>query len=106
MAVQPIETGEGKNGPWKKRLFVIEYPDGNFQKTLALTAWNDKADTLLEHMTGREVTVSFNAESREYNGRWYTDLKAWRIEQSDDSAESSAPVGEPGEQGNDGQLPF
>jgi hypothetical protein len=30
--------------------------------------------------TGQTVKVSFNPESREYNGKWYTDLRAWKIE--------------------------
>lgn len=72
-------TGVGTNGPWKKKTFVIETKD-KFPKKVAITAWNEQAD-LTERLTiGSELTVNFNLESREYNGKWYTDVKAWKIE--------------------------
>ena len=42
--------------------------------------WGDKVDTLANFNIGDMVTVSFDIESREFNGRWYTDVKAWKIE--------------------------
>jgi hypothetical protein len=85
------QTGEGKNGTWKKQDFVIE-TDGQYPKKVCLTIWGDKFnETFLT--IGNELNVSFDAESREYNGRWFTDLKAWKIElASADSSESSAPT--------------
>jgi hypothetical protein len=71
-------TGEGRNGPWKKQEFVIELP-GDFPKKLCITNWNDKAD-LAGLKEGDEVKVFVDVESREYNGRWYTDVKAWKLE--------------------------
>jgi hypothetical protein len=60
-----------------------------------MTAWGDKADTLLEVSTGDELKVSFDVESREYNGRWYTDLKAWKIEPAAAGADSPSPSQQP-----------
>ena len=80
--ILPMETGEGKNGPWKKQHFIVEYMDGNYPKKVSVMAWGDKADMLKNLQPGTEVKVAFNVESREYNGRWYTDVKAWRIELS------------------------
>ncbi len=78
--ILPLETGEGKNGPWKKQFFVIEYMDGSYAKKVCFSLWGDKTSSLNEVQQGTQVKVSFNIESREYNGRWYTDAKAWRIE--------------------------
>ncbi len=76
--VLAVQSGEGKNGPWKKQDFVIE-TDGQYPKKVCLTIWGDKFnETFLT--VGNELLVSFDAESREYNGRWFTDLKAWKIE--------------------------
>ncbi|WP_435353985.1 DUF3127 domain-containing protein [Emticicia sp. SJ17W-69] len=76
--VLALQTGEGKNGPWKKQDFVIE-TDGQYPKKVCLSIWGDKYnETFLS--VGNELLVSFDAESREYNGRWFTDLKAWKIE--------------------------
>jgi hypothetical protein len=76
--VLPVQSGEGKNGTWKKQDFIIE-TDGQYPKKVCLTIWGDKFnETFLT--IGNELLVSFDAESREYNGRWFTDLKAWKIE--------------------------
>jgi hypothetical protein len=70
--------GEGRNGPWKRQDFIVE-TDDQFPKKICISNWNDKID--LESLkVGETVTVSVNIESREYNGRWYTDVKAWRVE--------------------------
>lgn len=75
----PLQTGQGKNGVWKKQDFVIE-TDGQYPKKVCISAWGDKVseNVLVE---GKEVTVSFDIESREFNGRWYTDVKAWKVEE-------------------------
>ncbi len=82
----PLQTGQGKNGVWKKQDFVIE-TDGQYPKKVCISAWGDKIseNVLVE---GKEVTVSFDIESREFNGRWYTDVKAWKVEAGSGSAET------------------
>jgi hypothetical protein len=74
----PLQTGAGKNGTWKKQDFVIE-TDGQYPKKVCIAAWGDKVgpETL---QVGNDVNVSFDVESREYNGKWYTDLKAWKVD--------------------------
>ncbi|MBK8846274.1 MAG: DUF3127 domain-containing protein [Bacteroidetes bacterium] len=85
-------TGEGKNGPWKKAEFLIEYIDGQYPKQVAFTLWGDKSDIIQRLNPGDQVTVSFNAESREYNGRYFTELRAWRVQAgSSESASNVAP---------------
>ena len=74
----PLQTGEGKNGTWKKQDFVIE-TDGQYPKKVCISAWGDKINEGVLKV-GNEVNVSFDIESREYNGRWYTDVKAWKID--------------------------
>lgn len=76
--IMPLQTGEGKNGTWKKQEFVIE-TDAQYPKKVCFSAWGDKVDTSLLQIN-KQINVSFDVESREYNGKWYTDLKAWRID--------------------------
>ncbi len=74
----PLQTGTGKNGPWKKQDIIVE-TDGQYPKKVCVSVWGDKIkEDLLQ--TGSLLTLSFDVESREYNGRWYTDVKAWKIE--------------------------
>lgn len=82
-----LQTGEGKNGQWKKQDFVIE-TDGTYPKKVCISAWGDKIDTSLLKI-GNMINVSFDVESREYNGRWYTDLRAWRIDGQSAGGDSS-----------------
>jgi len=78
--ILPLETGEGKNGQWKKQFFILEYMDGNYPKKLSVSVWGDKTESIRNLQPGANIKVSFNVDSREYNGRWYTDVRAWKIE--------------------------
>lgn len=77
-------TGESSRGPWQKQEFIIETP-GDYPKKVCLSLWGDKVNIL--PAIGNTVAVSVNLESREYNGRWYTEARAWKI----DAPEGSAP---------------
>ncbi len=74
----PLVTGQGKNGEWRKQDFLIEIGD-QYPKKVILSLWGDKIDQN-PFAIGDEITVSFDVESREYNGKWYTDLRAWKIQ--------------------------
>jgi hypothetical protein len=77
--VQPEVSGEGKNGRWVKCDFIIETQD-KFPKKVCITAWSDLVETIKATNPGTELKVSFDISSREYNTKWYTDVKAWKIE--------------------------
>ncbi len=90
--VLPLETGEGKTGqPWKKQFFILDFMDGNYPKKVSISVWGDKTDSLRNMQPGTEVKVSFNVESREYNGKWYTDVRAWKIEIPAPGSSSNPP---------------
>jgi hypothetical protein len=74
----PLQTGAGKNGEWKKQEIIIETA-GQYPKKVCISVWGDKID-LNKLRIGNVLKIDFDIESREYNSRWYTDVKAWRIE--------------------------
>jgi hypothetical protein len=76
--ILPAQTGEGKNGTWKKQSFVIETMD-EYPKSVCFTAWGDRVE-LNRMAVGEQIKVYFDLESREFNGKWYTDAKAWKAE--------------------------
>ena len=84
--ILPEETGEGRNGPWKKQSFILETQE-QFPKKVCITVWGDKVD-LKGFNQNETITASINIESREYNGRWYTDVKAWRVVSEQPKAEA------------------
>jgi hypothetical protein len=60
-----------------------------------MSVMNDKVQELKKFAAGHEIKASLNIESREYNGRWYTDIRAWKIELNGPASSSSASaVGE------------
>lgn len=76
--VLPEKSGTSARGPWRKQEYVIEIP-GEYPKQVCFMVWGDKIDQF-GIQQGQELTVHFDLESREYQGRWYTDVKAWRVE--------------------------
>jgi hypothetical protein len=78
--ILPVAEGTSKNGPWKKQEFVIESNEGKFPKQIFLNVWGaDKVDEFKRYKIGDILVCSLDISSREYNGRWYTDLRAWKI---------------------------
>ncbi len=71
------QTGQGKKGVWRKQEFILETP-GQYPKKVCLSIWGDKIDQFAVQ-NGDVVTVSVDLESREYNGRWYTEARAWKV---------------------------
>jgi hypothetical protein len=92
--ILPEQTGQGQYGKWVKQEFVIETID-KYPKKVCFTTWADKTDEVKKLFEGDEVTVSFNAESREFRERWYTDLKAWKIQKAGAGSGSSGGQGKP-----------
>ena len=112
-----LQSGISKSGSnWQKQEFVIETIE-QYPKKICANLWGDKIDVLSTLEIGDTIIVSFNLESREFNGRWYTDIRAWKIEkQGVQSAVNPQPeqpfAGEPfdatfvDEGGGKDDLPF
>ena len=74
----PIQTGTGKNGEQKKQDIIVE-TDGQYPKKVCISIWGDKINEG-QLQIGNLLQIDFDIESREYNNKWYTDIKAWKIE--------------------------
>ena len=58
-----------------------------------MNVWGEeKVKDLEKYQVGDKVKVAFNLSSREYNGRWYTDVRAWRIEPAGSTGSYTAPA--------------
>jgi Domain of unknown function (DUF3127) len=104
----PLQSGTGKNGQWKKQDIIVE-TEATYPKKICVSVWGDKIDAG-QLQPGNQLKIDFDVESREFNGRWYTDIKAWKIEVSGSSpsagAEKSTGNMIPENTGNDDDLPF
>ena len=99
--ILPLQSGEGRNGIWKKQEIILE-SEGTPSKKLCVGLWNDKI--ISDMAEGSMLKVSFEIESREYNGKWYTNLRGWKVEEAASIAGIKSPVDEPKEEKED--FPF
>jgi hypothetical protein len=106
-------SGNGKNGTWRKKEYVLE-TSGNFPKKVCFMVWGDKIDQF-NLQQGDNVNVSIEIESREYNGKWYTDIKAWKVDKGSSGGHSEgisknlndfSDVATFNDEGEDSVLPF
>ena len=88
--VLPLQTGTGKNGQWKKQDIIVETEGSTYPKKICVSIWGDKIDAG-QLQPGNQLKIDFDVESREYNGRWYTDVKAWKVESAGGSS-AGAPA--------------
>jgi hypothetical protein len=75
----PVQSGTSARGVWSKQDFIIETQE-QYPKKVCVSAWGERVNELSSVAEGDMLKVSFNVESREFNERWYTDVRAWRIE--------------------------
>ena len=87
VSVLPVVKGTSARGEWMKQEVIFDQP-GEFNRKVCVGFWGDKAQEAGTLRPGEVVAVSANVESREYNGRWYTDVRAWKIEKSAPAAQA------------------
>ncbi|MEI7694152.1 MAG: DUF3127 domain-containing protein [Chlorobium sp.] len=89
VSILPEQGGNGKNGPWKKQDIIVE-TEGQYPKKVCISLWGEKHDRNLLKI-GAKLNISFDIESREFNGKWYTDVKAWKIDGGNEGAGGAPP---------------
>jgi hypothetical protein len=75
--VIPEKSGTSARGPWRKQEYVLE-TQADYPKKICFMVWGERIDEFAIR-EGQQLRVEVDLESREYNGRWYTDVKAWRV---------------------------
>lgn len=91
--VLPLQEGVAKStgNPWKIQSYVLETQE-QYPKKICFEIFGEDRINSNKCALGDVVTVSFDIESHEYNGRWFTRVRAWRIQQGVVSAEVSQPI--------------
>ena len=77
IAIDEIQTF---SSGFQKREFVIEIPDGKYPQSIKFEVLKDNVERLSPFVVGDEITVTFDLRGREYNGKYFTNLVAWKIE--------------------------
>ena len=89
--ILPLQQGTSKAGsPWQKQEFVLDQ-GGQYPRKVCISLFGDNVAKIPQ--VGQDVMISVDIESREFNGRWYTEIKAWNIVQA--GAQQAAPAPQP-----------
>lgn len=107
--IKLIQDPKSFDSGFTKREMVVTVDDGRYPQEINLEFVQDKVALLDNLQAGQEVTVTFDIRGREYNGRYFNNLQAWKIEMANTSDEpppmdeSYAPQPSDFE---DGDIPF
>ena len=99
-ALEPRTGVSSRTGsPWKMQDFVIEETMGQFPKRMAFNVFGEENLNRFNIQEGQELTVSFDINAREYNGRWYNDVRVWNVMPASSAQPVAAaqPAGAPAE---------
>ena len=92
IAVLEARGGVSKAGnEWKTQEYVLETHD-QYPRKMCFNVFGADKIAQFNIQVGEEVTVSFDIDCREWNGRWFNDIRAWKVER----AAAGAPAGMPG----------
>ncbi len=73
---------EQKSTSFMAREFVLEIPDGNYPQLVKFQAVQDRCASLDSFREGERIKVSFDLRGREWNGKYFTNLNAWRVDKA------------------------
>lgn len=89
IAVLPERGGVSKTGnQWKAQEYVLETHE-QYPRKICFNVFGADKISQFNIQAGEEMTVSFDINAREYDGRWYNDIRAWRVERG--TAPAPAP---------------
>lgn len=74
-----LVEGNSPRGPWKKQELIIETIE-QYPKKICLICWNERVNEANSFFVGQTVRAQIRIESREFNGKWYTDVTAFRLD--------------------------
>ena len=110
-------TSSKTGNPWMMQEYVIEVP-GQYPRHCAFTVFGEDRIKQLNIQNGEDLTVQFDIDAREYNGRWYNDIRAYNVQRgvapapvagapaAQPAVENPFPPAEPASEGTADDLPF
>lgn len=86
---------ESKTGSFQAREFVLEVTSGQYPQLVKFQLVQDRCALLDQVSEGEQIKVHFDLRGREWNGKFFTNLNAWRIEKASESATAEAGAAAP-----------
>lgn len=74
-----LTEGTSARGPWRKQELIIETEE-QYPRTVCLICWTNQIDEIQQFAPGQTIKAQIEISSREFNGKWYTDVRVWRFD--------------------------
>ncbi|MEY3369039.1 MAG: hypothetical protein RI973_2194 [Bacteroidota bacterium] len=81
---------EQRTSTFQSREFVIEVPDGSYSQYVKFQLVQERCSMIDNYEEGSMIKVSFDLRGREWQGKFFTNLNAWRIEMAGGGAGNAA----------------
>jgi hypothetical protein len=89
--IKLIQEAQTFSSGFTKREFVVTVEGGKWPQDICLECVQDKVSLLDDLQVGQEVTATFDIRGREYNGRYFNNLQAWKIVAGEGAATDDKP---------------
>ena len=99
-----LTEGTSARGPWRKQELIIETEE-QYPRTVCLICWTNQIDEIQKFAPGQTIKAQIEISSREFNGKWYTDVRVWRFDPVGATAPAAAPAEQTGQQPSMHQTP-
>jgi len=86
-----LVEGTSARGPWRKQELIIETEE-QYPRTVCLICWTNQIDEIQKFAPGQTIKAQIEISSREFNGKWYTDVRVWRFDPVGAPAPAQAPA--------------
>ena len=94
-ALEPRGGVSNRTGnAWKTQDFVIEETVGQYPKRMVFNVFGEDNLSRFNIQEGQELTISFDINAREYNGRWFNDIRAWNVVPAAQAQPAGQPMGQ------------
>lgn len=99
------QVGTSSKGQWTKQEIILETLE-TYPKKVCIGFWKDEVVKIQAVPIGSEINVHINVESREYNGRYYTEVKAWKFEVTKETTTTKSEIERGSITENEKEPPF
>ena len=93
IAVLPAQSGVSQRtgNPWMSQDYVIEVP-GQYPRKCLFRIFGEDRIKQFNIQMNEDVTVQFDIDAHEFNGRWFNDIRAYNIVRGQVPPVTGAPV--------------
>jgi single-strand DNA-binding protein len=86
-----VFPSENKSGGFQAREFVIEVERGQYSQLIKFQLTQERCDLIESYSEGEEIQVSFDLRGREWDGKYFINLNAWRLNRPSSTEKTDSP---------------